>query len=405
MVLKSVVISPDGDLVNQLDVAFQDMGGIVILKDLDHYPHEHELARVLRTNVPHVVFLGISDLEKALETAQIIEKESPGVQVVAFHSQADPKILLQLMRAGIREFVAPPFHHGSLSDAFTRVREQAERRPPADAKTDMVYSFLPSKPGSGTTTIAVNTSLAIARQENANCLLVDLDLNSGLVRFMLKADSSYSVLDAAENAFKMDDNLWPQLVTTRGNLDILHSGKINPGVRVEGSQVRHLLEYARRNYRAICVDLSGNMEKYSIEVMQESKQIFLVCTPEIPSLHLAREKYQFLEKLELGDRVTILLNRTTKRPVISSEQIQSLLGLPVTLSLPNDYMGVHRALTAGQAVDPKSDLGRQYKILADTMLEKRPADGAAKAKPKATKSFADFFSLSPSKSADPARKS
>ncbi|WP_031494999.1 AAA family ATPase [Bryobacter aggregatus] len=396
MILKSIVISPDGDLVNQLDLAFQDIGGIVILKDIDHYPHEQELSRLIRTNSPHVVFLGISDFERSIGVVQWLEKEAPGVQIAVFDQQVDNKALLRLMQLGIREFIAPPFHHGSLSDVLIRIRDNAEKHPPVSAMTDMLFSFLPSKPGSGTTTIAVNTALAIARQPDTNALLMDMDLNSGLVRFMLKIENSYSVLDAAEHALSMDDNLWPQLVTHRGRLDVLHSGKINPGVRMEGAQVHHMVEYARKHYKAICVDLSGNMEKYSMEIMQESKRIFLVCTPEIPSLHLAREKYLFLQQMDLGDKVSILLNRMTKRPVIAPAQIEQLLGLPIAMSMPNDYAGVHRALTVGTEVEQNSELGKHFAQLANAMLERRPAAEPEKKK-KESKGFADLFRFSTSK--------
>lgn len=392
MVLKSIVISPDGDLVNQLDLAFQDIGGIIIQKDVDHYPHEHELLRLVRTNGPHVIFLGVSDFERSLEVIRLLEKEAPGVQTVVFDQQVDPKALIRLMQMGIREFVSPPFHHGSISEVLQRVRDAAEKRPPISALTDMLFSFLPSKPGSGTTTIAVNTAMAIARQPETPTLLIDMDLNSGLVRFMMNIDNSYSVLDAAENALRMDDALWPQLVTTRGQLDVLHSGKLNPGVRVEGSQVRHMVEYARKNYKAICIDLSGNMEKYAMEIMQESKRIFLVCTPEIPSLHLAREKFLFLQHMDLGDKVSILLNRMTKRPVIAPAQIEQLLGLPIAMTFPNDYSGVHRALTAGREVENGSELGKHFTHLANAMLEKRAPSTPDKPK-KESKGLAEFFGL------------
>ena len=85
----------------------------------------------------------------------------------------------------------------------------------------------------------------------------------------------------------------------------------------------------------MCFDLYGNLEKYSLEIMHESKKIFLVCTPEIPSLHLAREKYLYLKQLDLSDRVSILLNRCQKRPLLSSHQIEELLGLPVETRFDN----------------------------------------------------------------------
>ncbi len=372
MTLKSMIVCPDGQLVNQLYQSFQDIGGIHVAKDLDFYPEEGELLRLLRSASVQVVFLGIQEVERSLEVARVIEKDAPGVQVVVFSESVDNKVLVQLMRVGIREFLAPPFHHGNVGETLLRVREQAAKSPGlAQGPTEFVFSFLPSKPGSGTTTTAVNAAIALSKERDTETLLVDLDLNSGLTKFMLKLDNAYSVLDAAEHAGQLDDELWPQLVSKRGNLDILHAGKMNPGVRVEMAQIRDMLDFARRRYKAVCVDLSGNMEKYSLEVMQESKRIFLVCTSELPSLHLARERYQFLKQLDLGERVSILLNRTTKRELISPQQIEQQLGLPVAMSLPNDYTGVHRALNQGQEVEPKSDLGQHYTRLAAMLIERR----------------------------------
>ena len=81
----------------------------------------------------------------------------------------------------------------------------------------------------------------------------------------------------------MDENLWPQIVTKCGRLDVVHAGVLNPEIRIENIQIQHLLDYARRNYKVVCADLSGNLEKYSMEIMHESRKIFVVCTPE--SLH------------------------------------------------------------------------------------------------------------------------
>ena len=69
----------------------------------------------------------------------------------------------------------------------------------------------------------------------------------------------------------------------------------------------------RRNYQAYVSICRAMLEKYSLEIMHEAKKIFLVCTPEIPSLHLAREKCLYLKHLDLQDRICILLNRAQKR--------------------------------------------------------------------------------------------
>jgi pilus assembly protein CpaE len=193
----------------------------------------------------------------------------------------------------------------------------------------------------------------------------------------------------------MDESMWPQLVTTLGTLDVLHAGKLNPNLRIEGTQIRHLIDYLRRNYRAMIFDLSGNLERYSFEIMNESKKIFLVCTPEIPSLHLAREKFVFLRSLELQDRVSVLVNRCQKRQVISNEQIEQILGLPVHMVFPNDYQTVHKALTVGRWIDFNTELGKTIYQFASTLVEHKLKSGNTGQHPAAKRKFLDFFSVAP----------
>ena len=389
--LRAIIVSPDKELGGGLEELFVELGHVGVTRNLQRYPTALELTRVMRAHAPHVIFVGIGELPKAMALVREIEAAYPGVQFVAIHRVCEQPVLLELMRAGIREFLAPPFNRQAVLELTARLREAAEKKPPPIESTDLVFAFLPSKAGVGTSTITLNTACALSRVPKPGVLLADFDLNSGMQRFMLKLDHAYSLVDAVEHASSMDENLWPQLVASIGSLDVLHAGRMNPGFRVEPAQIRHLIEFVRRNYRAVCVDLSGNMEKYSIELMHESRRIFLVCTPEIPSLHLAREKYTYLQSLDLGDRVSVLLNRTQKRGVISPEQVEKLLGLPVHMSFPNDYLGVHKALTDGRHVTPSCELGKQFTKLAQSLFDK---PGAPVNTPKR---FVEYFSLLPAR--------
>jgi pilus assembly protein CpaE len=390
--LRGIIICPDVDLNERLEGILTEIGIVSVTRTLDRYPSGLELLRFLRAHAPQVVFVSTESTAKALEIARDVDKNTPGVQIVAVSRFVDPQILLEVMRAGIREFASLPFDRQTLVDSLIRIKDAVQARPPAIEATNQVYSFLPSKAGVGTSTVAMNTAMAMSRVQDSSVLLSDFDLNSGMVRFMLKLDNSYCVTDAAEHSLDMDESMWPSMVTTMDRLDVLHAGKLNPDFRIEPTQIRHLMEFMRRNYAVLCFDLSGNLEKYSLEIMQESKKIFLVCTPEIPSLHLAREKYVYLKQLDLGDRVAVLLNRSQKRPLITPQQIEQLLGLPVHMTFPNDYHGVQRAVTEGRWVESNSDLGKQFNSLAQSMLESKQG-GAADSK----KKFIEFFSVVPGK--------
>jgi len=393
--LRGIIICPDVDLNERLESLLNEIGIVSITRTLDRYPNPLELLRFVRAHAPQVVFVSTESTNKAMEIAHELEKNTPGVQIVAVSRFVDPQILLEVMRAGIREFASLPFDRQSLTDGLVRIKEAVMARPPAIECTNNVFSFLPAKAGVGTSTIALNAALALSRLPDTNVLLSDFDLNSGMIRFMLKLDNAYCVTDAAEHSLEMDESLWPSMVTTHGNLDVLHAGKLNPDFRIEPTQIRHLLEFMRRNYNALCFDMSGNLERYSLEIMHESKRIFLVCTPEIPSLHLAREKYLYLKQLDLSDRVNIVLNRCQKRPLITPEQIEELLGVSIFMTLVNDYQGVQRAMTAGRWVEPASELGKQFTALSHTIMESKASAAPAT---DSKKRFIEFFSVVPGKS-------
>jgi pilus assembly protein CpaE len=383
-----MIICPDAELNQRLEALLNELGFVTVTRTLERYPSSLELLRFVRAHAPHVIFVSTESTGKAIEIAREVEKNTPGIQIVATSRFCDPQILLEVMRAGIREFVSLPFDRQAVLDTLRRISDAIEQKPPAILATNQVFTFLPSKAGVGTSTIALNTAVAMSRLANAAVLLSDFDLNSGMLRFMLKLENTYSVTDAAEHSLEMDENMWPTMVTTLEKLDVLHAGKLNPDFRIEPTQIRHLMEFMRRNYSALCFDLSGNLERYSLEIMHESKRIFLVCTPEIPSLHLAREKLVYLKQLDLADRVSVLLNRCQKRPLITPTQIEELVGAPVYMTFPNDYQGVQRALTAGRWVESNTELGKQFNTLVQSMFDtKGPAPVETK------KRFIEFFSV------------
>lgn len=384
--LTGVIISQSAELASQVREGLESLRLLGVARVLNDYPAVEDLKRMLLVTMPQIVFLGVTDMRATLAAAAQIESLTPGMQIVAFGSHCKPEVLLELMRAGVREFLAVPLERQAVVDCLARVSEILEKNPVLVNQTNLLFSFLPAKPGVGTSTVALNVTAALSRLSDNRVLLADFDLNQGLIAFMLKLDARNSVIEAAERSAGMDENLWEQLVLRRDKMDVLGSGVLRPGVRIEPSQVRYMLDFCRRCYGSISLDLSGNMEKYSLEIMQESKLIFMVTTPEIPSLHLARGKIRFLESQGLGERIRLLLNRTGKRDAISGVDVEKLLGVPLHATFPNDYVRVHNALTLGKEVDPASELGKRFDALARLILERKP-------EPKSTKRLADYFSV------------
>jgi pilus assembly protein CpaE len=384
--LRSIIISTDHELGRRLTAALEATGQIEVDRTLDHYPTAIELVRTLRALATEVVFINFQSLKQGLEIVQVLEADGGQRQIVGFQSHIDTAVLRETMRAGVREFLTEPFEPRALLESLESIKTLLRERPAVIESTNQIFSFLPSKAGVGASTIAVNVSGALARRQNTRVLLADFDLSSGMLRFMLKLTNEYSVPDAISRIGDMDDNLWPQLVTPVAGMDVLHAGRINPSYRIDAAQVANLVAFMRRTYQVLCFDLSGNLEKYSMELMQESKRILLVCTGEIPSLHLAREKLAFLRDMGLSGRVSVVLNRVRKNPMFSQTQVEELLGQPVVRVFPNDYEAANQAVEEGKLFDSGSELGRSFAEFAAQLVDQPEVKQAA-----SKRRFLDYF--------------
>ena len=365
-----LVISPDESLGTKLAGELEATGVIALARTVNEYPLAADLTRALRVHSIDAVFLSFESVEDAIATVRMIEAEASHVPIAGFHKTMDPVVLRESMRAGVREFIAEPFDRHSVKDSLSQIKTLLDRRGTVTTShTEQIFTFLPSKAGVGTSTIAANVAAALARTADSRVLLSDFDMNSGMLRFMLNLKNEYSVADAMKFSLEMEEQMWPQLVTPINGMDVLHAGRLNPNLRIEPSHIRTLVEFLRRQYKALCFDLSGNLERYSIELMQESKRILLVCTPEIPSLHLAREKVQFLKQLDLDSRISIVLNRVGKKPLLSVKQVEQLVGLPVIRIFPNDYLTINQCVTEASLVPKGSTLGKAFAEFADFLTE------------------------------------
>jgi pilus assembly protein CpaE len=308
--------------------------------------------------------------------------------IVAVNEVCDADVLLHAVRLGVQDFMSVS-SAASARECFDRIRARLSRESPLVGATDRLYCFLPSKPGVGTTTLAVNTALQIAQSGQERVFLGDFDISSGIIQFLLRLQTEFSIQDAASRVHEIDETLWPQIAHSKGNLDVVCSGPVRVNNTIDALNTRRLIEYLRRTYNVVIADLSGNMDHHSMEVMQEAKQIFLVTAPDLAALHLARNKVQFLEQFQLADKIALLLNRNSKTQMFSPKEMQDLVGVPVWLSFPEDPNTVFESAKTASALNAKSDLARQVNTLADMLVNKKSPIAPKKQR------FVDYFSIVP----------
>jgi len=330
-------------------------------RDLNNWKSLIERLEFLR---PEVVLLDITSLPLAVEDAvRAIRGALPDCMLVALDTTAQPDVILSAMRAGANEFLYPPFGV-NLRNAVERRAEAPPKPRENNRRPGKVLGFLAAKGGSGATTIACHLAAELGRvsaQRAEHSLLADFDLQAGIVGFLMKVKSPYSVLDAVQNLHRLDLSYWNALVSAEWpGLEIVAAptGYL-PKDPVSGEALRKVLAFVRAHYGWTVADLGCTLTLGTVTVLEEVDDIYLVTTLEVPALHQAKQAVQTLINAGFGNRLHVILNRTPQRPDVTAEELERILGLPIDVMLSNDYYAIYDAFCKGKLLPPGSHLSRQ----------------------------------------------
>ena len=381
------VISPERRIQEEIASALEGYPYAEALWALSDYPDARQMAAIKDTQ-GCVVLLDFSDPFRAKAIAAELDRNYPMAVAVAL-LPGGQRELLELMQLGIREVVNLPIARPDVVRAVTRAGRKLQRHSEEPAGGGHLFAFVPAKPGTGATTMATHVSAAAARLTNQRILLADFDLRLGMTSFLLKLHNEHSILDALMSAGNLDLTLWDRLVGRRGMLDILGSAPAEFGRDIPESGASQVLDFAAQLYSTLLIDLPGDMRDYELEILQRSKEIFLVCTPDIGALHMAKRKADMLRSLDLAANASVIMNRAETRVSLPVADIEQVLQLPVRFTVGTAEKEINEATQRGSAIEGRSPVATQLENIARHLV---PGDAPAENQI-AKRRFIDFFSV------------
>jgi pilus assembly protein CpaE len=284
------------------------------------------------------------------------------------------------MRAGINEYLSPPLRD-PLRKALERRSAERSRQRIAGAKTGgKSFAFFSAKGGCGATTLITHVAAELGRQ-NQKVLLADLDLDSGMVGFITKTKSVYSILDAVNNLHRLDIHYWKALVSNGiPGVEIVAAPlALASKQQIKDEQVRHVLGFARPHYDWTLVDLGRSLSHTAMAALEEIDEACLVTTLEVPALHQSKQIIQTLLDSGYGkNKIRLILNRAPKRLDITPNELEKMLGVPIFFMVPNDYPELYETYAEGRMLNRNSDLGKQIAKLAIKLASLEVEEKSAK---------------------------
>ena len=377
--LRGAVISSDPRFrteLKELLAGIEPRVGIVAEITERFVDFREDLVRQLRQAKPDLLLVDLEqEPELGVKFIQFLADSQPGHRFIAFGGDLPADQLVAAMRAGVADYlhkpVAPELLRGALGRIGQTIGARAKQEE-QDRPDGQIYAFFSPKGGSGSTTVATNLAVVLRQLTNKKTLLVDLDLELGETALMLGMRPRFNFVDLVQNFHRMDADLLASFIERHDSGVDLLSAPYHPekAEMVTGDLIRRILLFLRQHYDYVVVDTSKSFSQSTLATFEQSDQVFLVTTADLPSLRNIQRGLPLMRRVLRGeDQLRLVINRFDPKDQISVKDIERSLGLKVFWKLSNDYEAVLGSLNTGKPIvmNGTSSYSKDLKSLGVTL--------------------------------------
>jgi pilus assembly protein CpaE len=335
--------------------------------------------RVWNEETPDLLVLdtALPDLDGFEVVHRVRQAESEATHVpILLVGPGDMESKIEGLRAGADDYVAQPVHPQELS---ARVRGllvrfgSAERGAAASGPVlGRLHAYYGAKGGVGTTTLAINTAIALHRETKRSVALVDANFQFGDHRVFLDLGTDKrSIVDAVTASAVEADVVRKVVVGHESGIDLLLAPATPEAAEHVSAEQHHLLqvvEVLRSMYDYVIVDLDKRLDDHTLDVIGAADQLFVVMTADLSCLKNVRLLIETMGQIGVpAERMSLVLNRNKAFTGISIKSAESVLRRPIDHTIVNDYRTAISSLNSGTPFmlkHPDSPIGRDIVALA-----------------------------------------
>jgi pilus assembly protein CpaE len=265
----------------------------------------------------------------------------PALGVILVRQRVDSGLLVEAMRAGVRDVV----DQRDISGLHRAIRECKRLAPlitPAVPGTERrrgrIVTVFSAKGGCGKTTLATNMAATLAARGSREVCLVDLDLAFGDVAIALQLFPAHTIADAAPLGDNLDFGALRALLTPHSpGLDTLVA-PVEPGSgeSIPASLVSRILEVLRDHYDYVIVDTPPAFDDHVLSAFDLSDLVALIATLDIPALKNLKLTLETMDLLNYPrERWRIVLNRADSKVGLAIGEVEKSLRTQIAAQIPS----------------------------------------------------------------------
>lgn len=351
-----------------------------------------------RDNQPDLILMDVAmpKLDGYAATQQIRAAEEAGrrVPIIMLTAEADVAERVKGLRAGADDDIVKPFHPLELMARIKALLSRGGQLTTATGGGDhttmgRLYVFYGAKGGVGTTTIAINSAICMARELRRRTALVDANLQFGDMRvFMDLGLDTASIVNAISEPDLDADLMRKLMVKHHTGIELLLAPPspeaadiVMERQRSDPAALTNMLGLLRRAYDYTLVDMVKTIDDFNLQLFDEADTIFVIMTADLSCLKNVRLVLETMDHLGYErSKVQLVLNRSNAYTGINVRNAESALNRKVDFEVINEYRGAISALNSGEpfmSSRPDGPLGRSVADFAKKVDAAAAAEAAA----------------------------
>jgi pilus assembly protein CpaE len=318
-----------------------------------------------------------------VQQLRLAEVRPARVPIILVGEDADIESKIRALRAGADDYVAKPLKPSELlaraSGLLSHIVPPSDAEPKRGPVKGRVHAWYGAKGGVGTTTLAINTAIALHRETKQSVALVDANFQFGDHRVFLDlGPDKRSIVDACTGPSIDADLLSSCLVRHESGVDLLLAPSMPEAAEHVSADQHHLyqiVELLRSSHDFVLVDLDKRLDDHTLDVAGTADVLFMVMTADLACLKNVGLLLGTLGQIGVPhDRLELVLNRNNAHTGISVKSAEHVLRQKIQHQVPNDYRTAISSLNSGtpfMVKRPDSAIGKAVTKLAREMSAAR----------------------------------
>jgi len=344
---------------------------------IDEHP-EFRVNGLKDSGISRLVILELD--EDPAESFSFIESIVQGVdgrEVFLTSPRTDSAVLLEALRAGVKEFFPQPLQKEEVTKALEKfvVRSQEANQGPTE-KIGKVLCVLGGKGGVGTTTVAVNLAVSLKKSDpGQSVVLVEINQHAGDLPLFLDLQPAHSLRDIGADLSRLDIALLTKVLSKHesgihvlpAGFDDLSSGRLTPEC------IEPTLKMLQSLYDYVVIDCGYVLDLTTKKAIELSSGILVVSSLLVPVVHRTKRILDLLRGSGYdNEKVKLILNRYSPEDNEVLRETEDALKCKASWVVPNDYPSASGAINHGTPVSlfvPKAPIAKCYNEVATSICQ------------------------------------